>query len=174
VEIYTSVIAAIRQGATILNGFKEEDCTYNFGFVTNFGGPIASDVVNGYAETDITNALGSGLNLTRSKTRIQGSCRFSDCLLNGIHVEAGDLKISGSVPEGVLQGTGNGKVGVFAHRKSLVEFNQGQTPTLTGTNGNVGILSQDAEDTTWADVNAGSGMCLLSDGAVAAPFSPRV
>jgi hypothetical protein len=64
---------------------------------------------------------------------------------------------------GAVTGSGNTGAGVYAHSGSTVIIKNGSAPTLTGTVGNLAISSAAAEESTWANIDAGNIISIANE-----------
>lgn len=83
---------------------------------------------------------------------------FNNNTTYGIEVVASKLGFMGNAT-----GTGNGKLGLRASQNSVVRFKAGSAPTLTGAAGDVSVSDPDAQESTWAAIEAGTPVAVLSE-----------
>jgi hypothetical protein len=138
-------------GSRIMRGLSIKECrAYT---------PMPWDIANtgGYATTKISNSAGIGLLLENSRLRV-ASGDFSNSTSHAIAARRSMLELTGAVA-----GSGNAGAGVYAYDNSLVTTKIGSIPTITGTVGNLAVSSAAVQETTWADINAGTVVSVDSE-----------
>jgi hypothetical protein len=116
---------------------------------------------SGYQPIRFAGSATSGLLVDNgSVVTVSGAAVFENNTAHGIEVKKGSsLHFEGTAPTG----SGNTGAGVYAHTKALVTIEDGETPTVTGTVGDVS-LDGTTEESTWADIDAGKGILPSGDG----------
>jgi hypothetical protein len=118
---------------------------------------------SGYATTLVKGSASDGLLATACALAISGACDFSDNAGHAISMLNSTLQLQGTRQTG----TGNGKSGCYVRQGSALLLTAGQTPTLTGTVGDVASSSPTAQETTWTALAGGSSMAVLSQMSMA-------
>ena len=122
---------------------------------------IYANFVNYYANAQDTIITGSdefGIKLNGCNNITFDDITISDNTEHGMELLSSSVKFLDAVA-----GTGNGGAGIYAHSGSEVIITSGNTPTLTGTVGNIAISDPTIEDATWADVDAGNEVAIAQE-----------
>jgi hypothetical protein len=121
---------------------------------------FADDGLGTSATNIIAGSAGVGLTLYscgESPTIKADRLDISNCTSHAIEVKNASLTF-----EGVVSGSGNGGVGLYAHSGSQVTIAGATPPTVTGTDGDVAVNDPTIPD-TWASVVAAGGLSSASE-----------